>query len=108
MSLGVLKPGSESLSWGEMLEEWQKLCGRGERSFLMGLGWQAKQQCRRGSAGNQGARGMWAGQAREGVGGRGQGRLGRGWGDGAGQAQEQVGFPCSAHLESATQKLKES
>ena len=85
MSLGVLKPGSESLSWGEMLEEWQKLCGRGERSFLMGLGWQAKQQCRRGSTGNQGARGTRAGQA---------------W--------EQVGFPCSAHLESATRKLKES
>ena len=63
-----------------MLEEWQKLCGRGERSFLMGLGWQAKQQCRRGSAGNQGARGMWAGQAREGVGGRGQGRLRSRWG----------------------------
>lgn len=81
----MLKPGSESLSWGEMLEEWQKLWGRGERSFLMGLGWQAKQQCRRGSAGNQGAQGMWAGQARE-----------------------RVGLPCSAHRESATRKLKES
>jgi hypothetical protein len=27
-----------------MLEEWQKLCGLGERSFLIGLGWYRKQQ----------------------------------------------------------------
>ena len=33
-----MKPGKESLSWGERLEEWQKLRGRGERSFFMGLG----------------------------------------------------------------------
>lgn len=44
MSRGVLKPGRASLSCGEMLEEWQKLWGLGERSFLMGLGWEMKQQ----------------------------------------------------------------
>lgn len=36
------KLGRESLSWGDRLYEWQKLCGRGERSFLMGLGWEWK------------------------------------------------------------------
>ena len=30
------------MSWGERLEEWQKLWGRGERSFLMGLGWRGQ------------------------------------------------------------------
>lgn len=42
MSRGVPNPGCASLSWGEMLEEWQKLWGRGERSFLMGLGWRER------------------------------------------------------------------
>ena len=64
MSLGVPKPGSESLSCGEMLDEWQKLWGRGERSFLMGLGWK-----RNNSARGQPSQGVW---------GRGQGRLRRG------------------------------
>lgn len=82
MSLGVLKPGSESLSWGEMLEEWQKLWGRGERSFLMGLGWQAKQQC-----------GGWGQPVIRVPGGRGQRRLGKGGGTWAGQAREGVGLP---------------
>lgn len=42
MSLAVPNPGSDSLSCGEMLEEWQKLWGLGERSFLIGLGWQTE------------------------------------------------------------------
>ena len=64
MSLGVRKPGSKSLSCGEMLDEWQKLWGQGERSFLMVLGWKQNN-----SAG---------GQPSQGVRGRGQGRLRRG------------------------------
>ena len=38
MSRDPRKLGRESLSWGERLDEWQKLWGRGERSFFIGLG----------------------------------------------------------------------